>query len=72
MAELRALGVVVEVLGWDEAFLAVDTDDPEAYARDIQRRVKQRTALDCSVGIGQNRLQAKLATDFGKPAECSG
>jgi nucleotidyltransferase/DNA polymerase involved in DNA repair len=68
MAELRALGVVVEVLGWDEAFLAVDTDDPEAYARDIQRRVKQRTALDCSVGIGQNRLQAKLATDFGKPA----
>jgi len=26
------------------------------------------TALDCSLGIGQNKLQAKLATGFGKPA----
>ncbi len=68
MAVLRGLGVVVEVLGWDEAFLAVETDDPETYARDIQRRVREATALDCSVGIGQNKLQAKLATDFGKPA----
>ena len=25
------------------------------------------SGLDCSVGIGQNPLQAKLATDFGKP-----
>ena len=68
MAELHELDAVVEVLGWDEAFLAVETDDPEAYARDIQRRVRERTRLDCSVGIGQNRLQAKLATDMGKPA----
>ena len=37
MAALRELGAVVEVLGWDEAFLAVDTDDPEAVAREIQR-----------------------------------
>ncbi len=44
MAELRALGVVVEVLGWDEAFLAVDTDDPEAFAREIQRRVAAHRA----------------------------
>jgi DNA polymerase-4 len=69
MAALReTTGAVVEVLGWDEAFLAVDTDDPEQVARDIQRRVRDSTALDCTVGIGQNRLQAKLATGFGKPA----
>jgi len=68
MAVLGELGVVVQVLGWDEAFLAVETDDPEAFARDIQRRVRAATSLDCSVGIGENRLQAKLATDFGKPA----
>jgi DNA polymerase-4 len=69
MAALReTTGAVVEVLGWDEAFLAVDTDDPEHVARDIQRRVRDSTALDCTVGIGQNRLQAKLATGFGKPA----
>jgi len=68
MATLRELDAVVEVLGWDEAFLAVEADDPEAYARDVQRRVQSRTALDCSIGIGDNRLQAKLATDMGKPA----
>jgi len=68
MATLREGDGVVEVLGWDEAFLAVETDDPEAVARDIQLRVRAATGLDCSVGIGQNKLQAKLATGFGKPA----
>ncbi len=68
MATLREFDVVVEVMGWDEAFLAADTDDPEALARQIQDRVRARTALDCSVGIGQNKLQAKIATGFGKPA----
>jgi nucleotidyltransferase/DNA polymerase involved in DNA repair len=59
---------VLEVLGWDEAFLAVDTDDPEALARRLQQRVRSATGLECSVGIGENRLMAKLATGFGKPA----
>jgi len=60
--------VVVEVMGWDEAFLAVETDDPESFAQLIRQRVKAATELDCSVGIGQNKLQAKIATGFGKPA----
>ena len=68
MATLRSMDAVVEVMGWDEAFLAVDTDDPEQVAREIQQRVRAATRLDCSVGIGQNKLQAKLATGFGKPA----
>jgi nucleotidyltransferase/DNA polymerase involved in DNA repair len=68
MATLRALGAVVEVMGWDEAFLSVDTDDPEAFARQVQDRVRAATQLECSVGIGENKLQAKLATGFGKPA----
>ena len=68
MATLHEVDAVIEVLGWDEAFLGVETDDPEATAREIQRRVRAATDLDCSVGIGQNRLQAKLATGFGKPA----
>lgn len=58
----------VEVLGWDEAFLGADNDDPEALARAVQRAVLDRTRLTCSVGIGDNLLRAKLATDFGKPA----
>jgi DNA polymerase-4 len=68
MAVLRASGAVVEVLGWDEAFLGVDTDDPESFARALAARVREATRLDCTVGIGENKLQAKIATGFGKPA----
>lgn len=68
MAVLREFDAVVEVFGWDEAFLEVDSDDPEGVARQIAERVRARTRLDCSVGIGENKLQAKLATGFGKPA----
>jgi nucleotidyltransferase/DNA polymerase involved in DNA repair len=68
MTALRGLGHVTEVMGWDEAFVAVQTDDPEAAARQIQRHIKAATQLESSVGIGQNKLQAKLATGFGKPA----
>ncbi|HXB48870.1 MAG TPA: DNA polymerase IV [Streptosporangiaceae bacterium] len=68
MTALRSLGAVTEVMGWDEAFLAVDTEDPEAFARQIQERIRAATQLECTVGIGENRLQAKLAAGFGKPA----
>jgi nucleotidyltransferase/DNA polymerase involved in DNA repair len=68
MAVLRETGAPVEVLGWDEAFLGVDTEDPEAFARDLAASVKAATQLDCSVGIGENKLQAKIATGYGKPA----
>jgi nucleotidyltransferase/DNA polymerase involved in DNA repair len=68
MDTLRSFGFVVQEMGWDEAFIAVETDQPEALARDIQRRVHERTELWCSIGIGDNKLQAKIATDAGKPA----
>ena len=68
MGVLRSTGAVVEVLGWDEAFLGVDTDDPEGFARSLAARVRSATELDCTVGIGENKLQAKIATGFGKPA----
>ncbi len=67
MATLREFPAVVEVLGWDEAFMGVETDDPEAFARDIKEAVLERTSLTCAVGIGDNKLRAKLATGFGKP-----
>ena len=68
MAILRGLdGVVVEVLGWDEAFLGVQAADPEAFARQVQAAVLAGTRLHCSVGIGDNKVRAKIATGFGKP-----
>jgi len=60
-------GAVVEVLGWDEAFVGLETEDPEAAARDIQARVLAATQLHCSVGIGDTKVRAKTATEFGKP-----
>ncbi len=68
---LRTVTPEVEVLGWDEAFRVVDDpsgDDPEAVARAVQERVLEATGLHCSVGIDRNRLQAKIATSYGKPA----
>jgi DNA polymerase IV len=67
MDTLRSFEVPVEVLGWDEAFLAVRTDDPEAFAADVRAAVLENTRLHSSVGIGDNKLQAKIATSFGKP-----
>jgi DNA polymerase-4 len=68
MDALRSFGHVVQEMGWDEAFVAVDTDDPEGVARDLQRRVLEHTELWCSIGIGDNKLQAKIASDAAKPA----
>lgn len=65
---LRTFPVRVEVLGWDEAFLAADTDDPEALASAIRGRVAADAGLSCSIGIGDTKPRAKLATGFAKPA----
>jgi DNA polymerase-4 len=67
MDSLRTFAGVVQVLGWDEAFMAVETDDPEALAREIQERVLERTDLWCSIGVGDSRHRAKLASAFAKP-----
>src|SRR5262245_22487403 len=67
MATLRSFRAVVEVWGWDEAFVGAQTDDPEDLARQIQARVLAETGLTCAVGIGETKLQAKTATGFAKP-----
>ena len=60
-------GTVVEVLGWDEAFVGIRTDAPETAARGLQGAVLEATELHCSIGIGDTKVRAKIATDFGKP-----
>jgi DNA polymerase-4 len=77
MGTLRSLTwggvpVVVEVLGWDEAFVGAgaghgELGDPQAFAEEVRAAVLAASRLHCSVGIGNNKLQAKIATDFGKP-----
>lgn len=68
MDALRGFGVTVEEAGWDEAFLLIDTDDAEATARAVQVAVLRRSGLNCSIGIGDNKLRAKLAAAMAKPA----
>ena len=77
METLRSLSwggvpVLVQVLGWDEAFVGPgpghgDLGDPEDMAALVMASVLAATGLHCSVGIGDNTLRAKNATDFGKP-----
>ncbi|HET7691062.1 MAG TPA: DNA polymerase IV [Nocardioidaceae bacterium] len=67
MAVLRSFPVVVEVLGMDEAFVGAETDEPHALAEEIRAHILEQTGLHSSVGIGDNKLRAKIATSFGKP-----
>lgn len=64
---LRTIPGTWEVAGWDEAYLEPETDDPRALAAAIQRRLAEATGLTCSVGIGDNKLQAKVACRLAKP-----
>lgn len=66
MDTLRAFPVVVEVWGWDECFVGASSDDPEALADALRAAVVERTGLTCSIGIGDNKTRAKLATTFAK------
>jgi DNA polymerase IV (DinB-like DNA polymerase) len=61
-----------EQWGIDEAFLDVsrkvtDSAEAEALARQIKNEIKEKEHLTCSIGIGPNKLVAKVASDFEKP-----
>jgi len=61
-----------EQWGIDEAFLDVtskakDYAEAEALARQIKREIYEKKKLTCSIGIGPNKLVAKIASDFQKP-----
>lgn len=36
-------------------------------AEQVRQEVKRETGLDCSIGIGPNRMIAKIASDYAKP-----
>ena len=62
----------VEGLSLDEAFLDVTGStglfgSGEAMAREIKKRIHERTGLTASVGVSHNKLLAKLGSEMHKP-----
>jgi DNA polymerase-4 len=62
----------VEPFSVDEAFLGLDPkvatlEQAEAVARRVQGAVDERFGLAVSIGVGPNKLIAKMAAGFGKP-----
>ena len=63
---------LVQGLSLDEAFLDVTGSlaalgEPAYIAREIKRRIRERTELTASVGVAPNKLVAKIASDLRKP-----
>jgi DNA polymerase-4 len=68
MAVLREHVERVEVVGLDEAYLDLTgIERPKAAARRLKAAVRERTGLTCSIGIGPNKLVAKVSSDAEKP-----
>lgn len=61
----------VEFIALDEGYVdltgIVATDKKEVFAKKFRERIKKITNLTCSVGIGFNKLSAKIASDINKP-----
>jgi DNA polymerase-4 len=63
---------LVEGLSLDEAFLDVTASlrlmgDGIVIATEVRRRIREATGLTASVGLGPNKLLAKIASDLNKP-----
>ncbi len=63
---------LVEPLSLDEAYLDVTENhknNPSAtlIARDIKKKIKEKTGLTASAGVADNKFLAKIASDLDKP-----
>jgi DNA polymerase-4 len=69
MALVRAAVDRVEVVGLDEAYLDLGgLLSPKAAMRRLVADIRAATGLTASVGIGPNKLVAKVSSDADKPA----
>lgn len=68
MALMAELEVPLEPLSLDEAYLDLSgVPDPVARMSGLVRRIREELSLDASVGVGPNKLVAKVASDAEKP-----
>ncbi len=71
-AMYRQFTPIVQPLSLDEAYLDVSEHlgaygSATAVAKEIRRRVRSERKLTVSVGVGPNKLVAKIASDLDKP-----
>ncbi|MGB9134403.1 MAG: DNA polymerase IV [Candidatus Bathyarchaeia archaeon] len=72
MGILRKYADKFERWGLDEAFLDVGSkvssfEEARWLAETVKREVYEKERLTCSIGVGPNKLIAKIASDFKKP-----
>ncbi|MGB5831867.1 MAG: DNA polymerase IV, partial [Thiohalocapsa sp.] len=72
MSALESISPIIEKVSIDEAYLDVSGLErllgaPRVIAERTKAAIQQAVGLTASVGIGPNRLIAKLASDFRKP-----
>ena len=72
MSILRGYADKFEQMGIDEAFLDVSQtvgnyEEAKELAWKIKEEIFEKERLTCSIGIGPNKLVAKIASDFKKP-----
>ena len=71
MAILAPAGDLFEEASIDEAYLDLSSlgtfEAALERARALKRALAEREGLTCSVGLGPNKLVAKIASDFEKP-----
>jgi DNA polymerase-4 len=72
IAIMRDFSPLVEPFSIDEAFIDLSGTeklfgDSISVAKEIKRRIKDEVGILCSVGIGPNKLIAKMAANFKKP-----
>jgi DNA polymerase-4 len=70
LATLREFTSRIEPFSVDEAFLEfedLEFGDTVKVASEIKQRIKDKFGLTCSIGIGPNKIVAKMASDLNKP-----
>jgi len=71
MAILRRYADKFEQMGFDEAFLDISSrgsfEGAKKLALEIKKEIHENEGLTCSIGVGPNKLVAKIASEFQKP-----
>lgn len=73
MAIIQEYGDVFEYVGRDEAFLDITKKSEMSFEKaahigqQLKNKIKSSLGISCSVGIGPNKLIAKICSDHKKP-----